>query len=64
MKHYYYQIEVYNFKRNRWVKKRDLYHTIHELTLDHEHGGSRFGLFRPVKLKAIFENDECIYGGF
>ena len=58
MKHYYYQFEVYDDKRKRWVKKHGC-----GLIIGREYANGRYGIFRPIKLKAIYDNDILVYEG-
>lgn len=60
MKHYYYKIEAYDRKRDRWVKKRDSHITTQPLNIG-GHYVKNSVLFRPVKLEMVCENDEIIY---
>lgn len=62
MKHYYYRYKQYDRKRKRWVTRRGSYAATHELVIGHEYVSTgSYGLFIPVKLELICEDDELVY---
>lgn len=63
MKHYYYRFEVFDDKRKRWVKKHGCGIFNSELIVGREYANGRYGIFRPIKLKAIYDNDILVYEG-
>ena len=62
MLYYYYKIKKYDYKKKHWINKRSTYISTCELVLDHTYCTAREGLFKPIFLKAIFDNEELIYG--
>lgn len=61
VKQYYYQIAVYDHKRKRWIKKHGCGIFNNELIIGHEYEVVRYGIIRPIKLKAIYDDGDLIY---
>ena len=61
MLYYYYKIKKYDYKKKRLINKRFTYISTHELVIDYMYCTAREGLFKPILLKAIFDNEELIY---